>query len=421
VDGKHPCCKVDSLVGIPFSHQGAWCPHFFVSKEERSNTMSLQTMNSIGKKKEETKEVSFPALLMLPSVKKQIKDALPKHLNPDRMARIALTEYRRVPKLENCDPISILASVIQASQLGLEIGLGGEAYLVPFWNTKRQRNECQLIPGYRGLMKLGRQSGLVKDIYAHEVYLNDKFELKLGLERSLEHEPLKSQGGFPAPAEERGEIVGFYAVAILKDGTRTFIPMGVGDINKIRDDSEAYKYAVKKGYDTPWISNYVDMGLKTVIRALCSKRLPQSAELSLAIAMDDLNSRNQSQNLDLKSVIDGSYTVVETENEESPQTPAPSGQEAAPAPAPAAQTKPVAGGTQESGAANNSQNAGTVDNKDGKKLAGYLKKLESKKTVTDMDEVIILAEADLSDDDYAHVYAEYQRRKAEIEKASLFD
>ena len=132
--------------------------------------MALQTLKNINRNNQ-VEVKSFPA--MLEKFKGEIARALPKHINPDRMARIALTAFRMTPKLAECDPRSIFAAVIQASQLGLEVGLMGEAYLVPFGD------QCQLIPGYTGLMKLARQSGLVQDIYAHEVRVNDKFTLKL--------------------------------------------------------------------------------------------------------------------------------------------------------------------------------------------------------------------------------------------------
>ena len=60
----------------------------------------------------------FPT--MLTHYKGEIARALPRHLNGDRMARIALTAFRRNPKLGECDPKSVFAAVIQASQLGLE-------------------------------------------------------------------------------------------------------------------------------------------------------------------------------------------------------------------------------------------------------------------------------------------------------------
>jgi recombination protein RecT len=129
---------------------------------------------------------------MLEQFKGEIARALPKHLSPDRMVRIALTAFRMNPKLAEVDPRSVFAAVIQSSQLGLEVGLMGEAHLVPFGS------QCQLIPGYQGLMKLARNSGIVQDIYGHEVRINDKFDIVLGLNRSLMHEPLK-KNGFPAP------------------------------------------------------------------------------------------------------------------------------------------------------------------------------------------------------------------------------
>ena len=71
----------------------------------------------------------FPAMLQqwLP----EIKRALPQHLNGDRMARIALTAFRRTPKLGRCNPMSVFSAVIQASQLGLEPGTLGAPDLIP--------------------------------------------------------------------------------------------------------------------------------------------------------------------------------------------------------------------------------------------------------------------------------------------------
>ena len=61
---------------------------------------------------------NFPA--MLDAYKNEIGRALPKHLTADRMTRIALTCFRTTPALGNCEPASVFAAVIQASQMGLE-------------------------------------------------------------------------------------------------------------------------------------------------------------------------------------------------------------------------------------------------------------------------------------------------------------
>ncbi|KHF30137.1 recombination and repair protein RecT [Anoxybacillus sp. BCO1] len=49
----------------------------------------------------------------------EIEKALPKHMDADRMARIALTTIRTNPKLLECSVPSLLGAVMQAAQLGL--------------------------------------------------------------------------------------------------------------------------------------------------------------------------------------------------------------------------------------------------------------------------------------------------------------
>ena len=266
-----------------------------------SQTTALReaaTGNAVAKK-EAPKD--FPA--MLDQWKGEIALALPRHLNADRMARIALTCFRNVPKLGDCDPKSVFAAVIQAAQLGIEPGLMGEAHLIPYGNT------CQLIPGYQGLIKLAKQTGQVTDIYAMAVRENDKFSCTFGLNRTIEHVPLAGKGGFPASTAARGEVLGFYAVAVFKDGSRTFVVMGKDEVDRIRDASQGYKMAMKYKKDSPWISNYEEMGNKTAIRRLC-KTLPKSPELAQALALEDTHGKGQPQNIDLKDAIEGTYTAT---------------------------------------------------------------------------------------------------------------
>ena len=240
----------------------------------------------------------FPA--MLEAWKPEIARALPKHLNGDRMARIALTCFRNVPKLAECDPKSVFAAVIQAAQLGLEPGLMGEAHIIPY------KDKAQLIPGYQGLIKLAKQTGQVVDIYAMAVRDKDKFSCTFGLNRTLEHAPLTAKGGFPASIKERGEIIGFYAVAVFKDGARTFVVMGVDQVNTIRDASSGYQMAMKYKKESPWTTHYEEMGNKTVIRRLC-KTLPKSPELAQALAMEDTHNRGRAQNIDLRDAMENTY------------------------------------------------------------------------------------------------------------------
>jgi len=210
-----------------------------------------------------------------------LRSVLPKHITPERMSRMALGILRTnasLARVAEANPASFAHAVVMAGQLGLEIGSFGEAHLVPFGN------EITLIPGYQGLVKLVKNTGLVIDIYAHEVREKDDFELTYGLARDLKHKPM-SKGGFPCSDEERGEIVGFYSVAVLKDGTRTFWAMSRSDVDATRDASRGYQASKKYKKESPWDTHYEAMGRKTVVRALCNW-LPKSAEARAALEMD---------------------------------------------------------------------------------------------------------------------------------------
>jgi recombination protein RecT len=240
----------------------------------------------------------FPA--MLEKFKGEIVRALPKHLSGDRMCRIALTEFRKNPKLAACDPKSVFAAVIQASQLGLEVGLMGEASLVPFGS------ECQLIPGYVGLMKLAMNTGKITDIYAHSVRENDSFEIVYGLERTMRHKPLMDRS-FPADDSIRGEIVGYYAVAVFADGKKTFQAMSNSDVLKIRDSSKGYKASKKFGKVSTWDEHPEAMGIKTVIRRLC-KYLPKSPELASALELDNITDTTGHQRITVDDAVNNTWT-----------------------------------------------------------------------------------------------------------------
>lgn len=357
--------------------------------------MSLQALKNINRNtiSDGQDPKGFPA--MLEQFKGEIARALPKHINPDRMARIALTAFRMTPKLGECDPRSVFAAVIQSSQMGLEVGMMGEAHLVPFGN------QCQLIPGYTGLMKLARQSGLVQDIYAHEVRMNDKFTLKLGMERSLEHEPLSTLGGFPVSEDERGEVAGFYAVAVFKDGSRTFVAMGRNEIEKIRDNSRGYQSSKRFKKESVWDSDFTAMGLKTAIRRLC-KFLPKSPELASALALDAAAEQGKSQNLNLNDIIEGNYApVVDDETGEviEPKTET---------------VKVVKPGGKTSGIQEPLIDLGTEAIKPSDTLQTIIDQMANATSVAALDELYVRAEGNLEGTELEMLMREYRRIKASI-------
>jgi recombination protein RecT len=384
---------------------GAWCVRHFYLLEV--NTMSLQALKNINRNAPTDAEQpkGFPA--MLDQFKGEIARALPKHINPDRMARIALTAFRMTPKLGECDPRSVFAAVIQSSQMGLEVGLMGEAHLVPFGN------QCQLIPGYTGLMKLARQSGLVQDIYAHEVRVNDNFTLKLGMERNLEHEPLTTLGGFPASEDERGDVAGFYAVAVFKDGSRTFVAMGRKEIEKIRDNSRGYQSAKRYKKESVWDSDFTAMGLKTSIRRLC-KFLPKSPELASALALDAAAEHGKAQNLNLTDVIEGNYApIIDDETGEITDAKNDSGKQAKPS-VDQVEVVGVSGKKVKSDGATPISTETTVGSPSAT-LQSIYDQMARAKTMDALDEIYVRAEGGLEGAELEALMREYRKCKATVE------
>lgn len=217
---------------------------------------------------------------LINQMKPEIARVLPNQMSPDRMARIATTALKQTPALAQCTPASFLGALMTASQLGLEPGPLGLAYLVPYGK------QCTFIPGYRGLIQLARNSGQLVDVWAEIVYEKDTFKQTLGLHRDLVHEPAEG---------ERGKPVRVYAAAELRDGGRPFVVMTFSEVEAIRARSRA-------GNNGPWKTDWAEMAKKTAIRRL-SKWLPLSAEFNAAM-VQDTSVRNVSSAADLKPLID---------------------------------------------------------------------------------------------------------------------
>jgi recombination protein RecT len=196
---------------------------------------------------------------------------LPKYLTPEKMIQLAKTAVYRTPQLAECDPMTIVAAVVEAAELGLEIGgIKGEGYLIPRWNNKAKKNECNFQPGYRGLIKLALNSGEIKSIHAYAWHENDYFDYELGIDLQLIHKPCVG---------DRGKILGVYCAGRLSTGEPFAEVMDVATVERIRGYSQA-------GNSGPWANEWEEMARKSVLRRKL-KTLPCSSEkLHKAIELD---------------------------------------------------------------------------------------------------------------------------------------
>lgn len=226
---------------------------------------------------------------VIDKMKGQLKMALPAHMSADRLARIALTELRQVPKLRTCTRDSFLKCLMVSAQLGLEPGMLGHVYFIPFGK------EATIVIGYKGMLELAQRSGKILSIEARVVKENDKCTVKLGLDSDIQHE-------IDIRSPDRGKTIGYYACAKIVGGGKMFEFMSVAEVEEIRKSSKA-------GNSGPWVTHPEEMGKKTVIRRLF-KYLPVSVELQKATNLDEAADVGIQSN-----VIEGEFEVDEETGE----------------------------------------------------------------------------------------------------------
>ena len=192
-----------------------------------------------------------------------IKRALPSVLTPERFTRIAVSALSTTPKLAECHPMTFIGAMMTAAQLGMEPNTPlGQAYLIPYWNNKAKRLECQFQLGYKGMIDLAFRSGQISSIQAHVVYDNDEFSYSYGLDPDLRHVPALS---------DRGQPVSVYAIFKTKDGGFGFEVMSWAD-------AIAHGQRYSKTYSNgPWQTNPEEMAKKTVLKKVL-KYAPLASE-----------------------------------------------------------------------------------------------------------------------------------------------
>ncbi len=250
--------------------------------------------------------------------------ALPPELTADRFTRIALTAIKQNPKLQQCLPETILGSLMLAAQLGLEINTPlHEGVLIPYRTKDTQGNwtfVCQFQPEYRGHLKLAWNSGLIESIDYDTICQNDIFEYEKGENQKFRH--------VPSWDKERGEVLGYYAVAKIKGGGFACVVKSVAEIVK-----HALRFTKSKKSGEligVWEEHFDSMAIKTCLIELVDKKLPRrttneairlykAAQSSTEIKKLDLDLLGKSiapEDLESEYLDDTKYEVVDEETGE---------------------------------------------------------------------------------------------------------
>jgi len=200
-------------------------------------------------------------------LKPQMALALPKHMNADRMTRLALTAFSTTPALQECSPQSIAASVMTAAQLGLEPGIGGQGYLIPYKGT------CTFVPGWKGLVDLVARSGRAT-VWTGVVRAGDDFDYQLGDSPFCRHRPGDSDDGQP--------FTHVYAIGRVRDATMAVIE--VWSRAKVQKHLKQYNKVGGRHYANTDENNF-EMYARKVALLQVLKYMPSSIELANAVTV----------------------------------------------------------------------------------------------------------------------------------------
>lgn len=201
----------------------------------------------------------------------RIAAVLPRHMSPERMMQIAISSVNQTPKLALCSGVSLMSCLMRASSLGLEpsaVNGLGDCYIIPR-NNRKTGMEATFMLGYKGMLRLARNSGEIESISARCVHEGDFFEYEFGLHEDLRHKPTEDS------KEGAENVTHAYCVARFKDGGYHIEVM-------TRKEIEAARKFSQSGKEGPWATHFEEMAKKTVIRR-ASKMWPLTSEKSEAL------------------------------------------------------------------------------------------------------------------------------------------
>lgn len=202
----------------------------------------------------------------LQQFKPQMALALPKHLNADRMTRLALTALSTNPKLLDCDSRSLAGAIITLSQLGLEIGVNGQAYLVPY------KGRVTPVPGWRGLVDLVNRSGRAT-VWTGAVFDGDDFDYALGDSPYVKHRPRDE--------DDPKKLTHVYACGRVNGSAHAVIEVWrMAKVWKHRDKAN-------KVGDRHYSYEHPEMYARKVPLLQVLKYMPSSIELSQAVSLSE--------------------------------------------------------------------------------------------------------------------------------------
>lgn len=230
----------------------------------------------------------FKTVLNSASIKAQVKNSMRE--NAGAFLSSMLDLYTNDKSLQQCDPEKVAMECLKAAFLKLPISRSlGFAYVVPY------KNVPTFILGYKGLIQLAQRSGQYRTINADVVYEGEL----LGFD--------KLSGRIDLSGERTGDKVeGYFAYFQLINGFEKTVYMSREQMD---EHVKKYSQSAKSSY-SPWMTEYDEMGKKTVLRRLISKYGIMSVEMQNALVDEGISS--VSREVQREAEVEANKEVIDT-------------------------------------------------------------------------------------------------------------
>jgi recombination protein RecT len=238
----------------------------------------------------------FSVAIQTSAIQRLISDTLVDKKTREHFISAIMSAVAVNPKLQECDPLSIISGGLLFASLGLTPSPQlGQAYLVPFKDNKNNRVVAQPIIGYRGLLNLAIRSGQYKRINVTPIKRGElvKYDpMDERLEVKIIEDDLK---------REATETIGYAGGFELINGFRKAIYWSREKMEAHADRySKAFSLSAAKNlekglipekdkwkFSSYWYVNFDDMANKTILRQLISKWGVMSIDMQLGLQVDD--------------------------------------------------------------------------------------------------------------------------------------
>jgi recombination protein RecT len=185
-----------------------------------------------------------------------------------RFVQLAMVDMRRVPKLFECHPHSVLGCMMQAAALGLYFGMNGQCYMVPYGK------EATFVTGWRGHVTLALRGAMGSMVNSGAVRPGDEFDYSDGSKPFVHHKRLGDRDAEPT----------YFWSTALQPGAR-YPVIDVMTAEYVRKHRDRYNKVGARHYSFGGPENWEGYGRK-VPTLQTIKYLPLTYESAVAAELD---------------------------------------------------------------------------------------------------------------------------------------